>query len=146
VEIKESGRTAKDKSEAEKVQLLSQELTRASMKPEFLSYFFDILKSINGGDISKQKMDEFLKEITKRLKLNSQIQLLIALSILESAEDDKSYQDALALVKQKLEYLHSNGKPEQLPDYAIHRILFLFDHVPELANDPDLREPKLHMI
>lgn len=35
-----------------------------------------------------------------------------------------------------------NGKPEQLPEYAVHRILFLFDTVPELATDPQLREPK----
>ena len=38
--------------------------------------------------------------------------------------------------------LHSNGKPELLPEYAVHRILFLFDTMPDLSQDSQLRASK----
>ena len=44
-----------------------------------------------------------------------------------------------------IEY-HINGKPEQLPEYAVHRILFLFDTFPEIGQDPQLKEPKQFLI
>jgi hypothetical protein len=48
IELKDASKANKDKSESVKITLLNQELTRASVKPEFLSYFgevctFDIL-------------------------------------------------------------------------------------------------------
>ena len=62
--------------------------------------------------------------------------------MLESTEDEQVFDKILKLFRQKLIEFHVNGKPEQLPEYAVHRILFLFDTVPELAMDPQLREPK----
>jgi len=45
IELKDAAKASKDKSESVKITLLNQELTRASLKPEFLSYFSDIMSS-----------------------------------------------------------------------------------------------------
>lgn len=73
--------TSKDKNEAAKSQLLNQELTRASMQPQFLSYFGDIAHSIFGVRYS-----EFLSELTRKLKLSPKMTLLIALSLVDSCQ------------------------------------------------------------
>jgi hypothetical protein len=67
--------------------------------------------------------------MTKRLKLSAQTQILVCLSLLESTDDDQTYDEAVKLFRQKLIDYHVNGKPDQLPEYAVHRILFLFDSV-----------------
>ena len=67
---------------------------------------------------------------------------MVTLSMLESAEDEQVFEKVLKVFRQKLLEFQTNGKPEQLPEYAVHRILFLFDTVPELAADLQLREPK----
>ena len=54
-----------------KITLLNAELTRASQKPEFLSYFSEIMYSIFGAEAARNKPAEFLQEINKRLKLNA---------------------------------------------------------------------------
>ena len=41
-----------------------------------------------GQESTKNKPAEFLQEMTKRLKLNSQTQILVTLSMLESTEDE----------------------------------------------------------
>jgi hypothetical protein len=46
------------------------------------------------------------------------------------------------MLRQKLIDYHVNGKPDQLPEYAVHRILFLFDSIVSLQLDPQLKEPK----
>lgn len=43
IDIKDASKGAKDKSESVKVTLLNQEITRASLKPEFLSFFSEIM-------------------------------------------------------------------------------------------------------
>jgi hypothetical protein len=43
IELKDASKASKDKTESVKIQLLNQELTRASLKPEFLSYFSEIM-------------------------------------------------------------------------------------------------------
>ena len=45
IELKDAAKASKDKSESVKITLLNQELTRASLNPEFLSYFSDIMSS-----------------------------------------------------------------------------------------------------
>jgi len=92
------------------------------------------MNSVFPGD-SKTKPAEFLTEITKRLKLNAQTQILVTLSILESIEDPTMHSEVLKIFRQKLIDFHINGKPEQVPEYAIHRILYLFDTIPELQTD-----------
>lgn len=67
---------------------------------------------------------------------------MVTLSMLESTDEEQVFDEILKIFRQKLIEFHINGKPEQLPEYAVHRILFLFDSVPELAQDPQLREPK----
>lgn len=42
IEIKDASKASKDKTESVKITLLNQELTRASLKPEFLSYFSEV--------------------------------------------------------------------------------------------------------
>jgi hypothetical protein len=42
IELRDGSKAGKDKTESIKIQLLNQELTRASLKPEFLSYFSDV--------------------------------------------------------------------------------------------------------
>lgn len=84
--------------------------------------------------------------MTKRLKLNLQTQILVTLSLLESTSSQALQSDALKVLRQKIIDFHVNGKPEQLPEYAVHRILFLFDTSAELRNDPLLREPKQFII
>jgi hypothetical protein len=56
------------------------------------------------------------------------------------------FEDVLKLFRQKLNEFHANGKPEQLPEYAVHRILYLFDTMPALAQDIQLREPKQFLV
>ena len=42
IDLRDTSKAGKDKSESVKITLLNQELTRASLKPEFLSYFTDV--------------------------------------------------------------------------------------------------------
>ena len=134
IDIKDTSKAAKDKTteQSAKITLLNSELSRACAKPEFLSYFSEIMQSTY-GESSKSKPAEFLQEITKRLKLNPQMQILVTLSMLESTEDDQLFDEIIKIFRQKLIELHSNGKPELLPEYAVHRILFLFDTMPDLS-------------
>ena len=39
IEIKDASKASKDKSESIRITLLNQEISRASLKPEFLSFF-----------------------------------------------------------------------------------------------------------
>lgn len=100
------------------------------------------MQSTYGPEASNTKPLEFLQETIKRLKLNSQAAIMVTLSMLESTDEEQVFDEILKIFRQKLIEFHINGKPEQLPEYAVHRILFLFDSVPELAQDPQLREPK----
>ena len=99
IEIKDASKASKDKTESVKITLLNQELTRASGKPEFLSYFSEIMQSTYGQESSKSKPIDFLQEITKRLKLNAQSQILVTLSMLESTEDDQAFDEILKLFR-----------------------------------------------
>lgn len=56
----------------------------------------------------------------------------MCLSLLESTDDDQTYDEVGKLLRQKLIDYHVNGKPDQLPEYAVHRILFLFDSMSSL--------------
>jgi len=71
---------------------------------------------------------------------------LVTLSLLESVQDEAAYAEVTKIFRQKLIDFHQNGKPEQLPEYAIHRILYLFDTLPELQNDSQLKDPKQFII
>ena len=42
IELKDATKASKDKTESVKITLLNQELTRASLKPDFLSYFGEV--------------------------------------------------------------------------------------------------------
>ena len=42
IDIHDANKAQKDKSESLKITLLNQEITRTSMKPEFLSYFNEV--------------------------------------------------------------------------------------------------------
>ena len=90
------------------------------------------MQATYGPELTKTKPLEFLQEITKRLKLNAQASIMVTLSMLESTDDEQVFDEVLKIFRQKLIEFHINGKPEQLPEYAVHRILFLFDTVPEL--------------
>jgi hypothetical protein len=57
-----------------------------------------------------------------------------------------AYTEIIKIFRQKLIDFHVNGKPEQLPEYAIHRILYLFDTNVDLKNDALLKEPKQFII
>ena len=83
-----------------------------------------------------------MQEMTKRLKLSSQTQILVTLSLLESVNDSNLHSEILKIFRQKLIDFHQNGKPEQLPEYAVHRMLHLFDTLSELKNDTTLKDPK----
>jgi len=62
--------------------------------------------------------------------------------LLESTDDAQTYEEVVKMLRQKLIDYHVNGKPDQLPEYAVHRILFLFDSIVSLQLDPQLKEPK----
>jgi hypothetical protein len=47
IDIKDSGKASKDKSESVKITLLNQELNRASLKPDFLTYFSEVRFNMN---------------------------------------------------------------------------------------------------
>lgn len=44
IDIKDASKASKDKLESIKITLLNQEITRASLKPEFLSFFHEVSK------------------------------------------------------------------------------------------------------
>lgn len=98
--------SSKDKMESGKLSLLSQELSRASQKPEFLTYFYEIMQTVLGPNAGEGHYAEFSQELTRRLKLNAQLQILISLSLLESSlsidEDECTSEEALKLFRQKL--------------------------------------------
>lgn len=60
------------------------------------------------GDSTKNRHSEFLQELTRRLKLNAQMQILVSLSLLEStlADDEAAFDEALKLFRQKLVEFH----------------------------------------
>ena len=77
------------------------------------------------GESGRARHAEFLQELTRRLKLNAQLQILVSLSLLESTLDSKEdenlvrdskdeapYEEALKLFRQKLVEFHQNGKPD----------------------------------
>jgi hypothetical protein len=68
--------------------------------------------SIFGPEASRNKPAEYLQEINKRLKLNAQLQIMVTLSMLESAEDEQVFEKVLKVFRQKLLEFHANGKPE----------------------------------
>ena len=91
------------------------------------------------------------------MRLSFTNQLLIALSIAESSKDESESTllsilifVGIKLLKQKLVDYHNYGKPEPLPEYAVHRILYLLATHPELVrsflltfyqnNDDSLKE------
>ena len=102
-----------------------------------------------------EKPVEFVQEVIKRLKLNVQAQILVTLSMLESIEDQESYdpestevkytetyQSHVKFFKQKLVDFNSNSKADQLPEYAAHRILYLIDSIENLSKDQTLMDLK----
>ena len=73
-----------------------------------------------------------MSELAKRLKLPLVSQILVALSIAESCREE-AVAEAIKVLKNKLlDYVHA-GKPEALPDYAIHRIMYLLSTHPEMV-------------
>ena len=55
------------------------------MKPEFLKYFDEIAQGVFGD-----RYNDFITELSKRLKLSSKMQLIIALSLAESCSEENS--------------------------------------------------------
>lgn len=66
--------------------------------------------------------------------------------MLESTSNEVAFKDIKKILKQKLTDYHVNGKPDQLPEYAVHQILHLLDIIPEFRTDDELREPKQFLI
>ena len=64
-----------------------------------------------------RKYDEFIHEAEMCDKM------------LPKRSTNVSDDEAVKIFRQKLIDYHVNGKPDQLPEYAVHRILFLFDSV-----------------
>ena len=46
IEIRDTSKAARERAESVKITLLNQELARASLKPEFLTYFSEVSISI----------------------------------------------------------------------------------------------------
>ena len=67
------------------------------MKPEFLNYFDEVRKDTQvkyllyvqiAQGVFGDRYADFLSELTKRLKLNTKLQLIIALSLAESCPEN----------------------------------------------------------
>eukprot|EP00351_Strombidinopsis_sp_SopsisLIS2011_P002270 CAMPEP_0116885714 /NCGR_PEP_ID=MMETSP0463-20121206/19249_1 /TAXON_ID=181622 /ORGANISM="Strombidinopsis sp, Strain SopsisLIS2011" /LENGTH=75 /DNA_ID=CAMNT_0004544781 /DNA_START=399 /DNA_END=626 /DNA_ORIENTATION=- len=71
------------------------------------------------------RVGDFVTEITKRLKLTLNMQILILLSIVESSFEDMR-SEAIKLLKNKLvEFQTTTAKQECLPEYAVHRLNYI---------------------
>lgn len=92
-------------------------------------------------------MGDFIAELTRRLKLNFTNQILIALSLVESCTREESLPEgtqifgdlkniiAIKILKAKLAEYFNLGRPEaNLPDYALHRIMYLYSTHPEMVS------------
>ena len=101
IDLKDPNKVSKDKNEAVKSQLLASELSRMCLKPDFLKYFGEVsfkhailrrshrsvllLKIAQG--VFGERYGDFLAELTRRLKLSTKMQLMVALSLAESCPD-----------------------------------------------------------
>lgn len=62
IELKEGSKASKDKMESVKIMLLNQELTRASLRPEFLSYFSEVSVLTNFSSSADHALGARLRE------------------------------------------------------------------------------------
>lgn len=85
------------------------------------------------------RVGDFVTEITKRLKLPLNMQLLILLSIVESSYEEMR-SEAIKLLKNKLSEFSTtnNSKQESLPEYAVHRLNYILQVYPEFRHDDAL--------
>jgi len=86
------------------------------------------------------RVGDFVTEITKRLKLPINMQLLILLSIVESSYEEMR-SEAIKLLKTKLSEFSTinNNKQESLPEYAVHRLNYILQVYPEFRHDDTLQ-------
>jgi hypothetical protein len=95
--LKDPVKAQKDKNEPFKAQLLIQEFNRCIQKPEFLTYFGDIV-----SHTFNDRILDFYTELTRRLKPASfTSQLILALSLVESCREELQ-SEAIKILKSKL--------------------------------------------
>lgn len=124
-------RTASGGKDQFKVQFLNQAITQFSTKPEFLDYFSQVFPS---GDI-----EEFFDDFARTLHLTLPVQLLLALSLALSSTPHVSRAGTLILKTRVKEYF-STGKPQRIPSYAIHSILYVLRTSPDFTEDEACNE------
>lgn len=109
-------RTASGSKDQFKLQFLTQALGIYSAKPAFLDYFSQIFPS---GDI-----EEFLECFAKTISLNILIQLVISVSLTLSSTPHVA-RAGLYILKSKLQIYISQNKPQRIPSYALHCMLYI---------------------
>lgn len=110
-----------------KVQFLSQAISNYSLNSSFLDYFSQVFPT---GEI-----EEFFEDFCKALGLSLAVQLLLALSLGFSSTPHVS-RAGMCLLKQKLRKYHTFGKPQSMPAYAVHSILYVLRTHAEFVSDP----------
>lgn len=109
-------RTASGSKDQFKLQFLTQIIQIYSVKPAFLDYFSQIFPS---GDI-----EEFLESFVKILNLTTLTQIVLSVSLALSSTPHVA-RAGLLILKSKLQLYISQNKPQRIPSFALHCILYL---------------------
>ena len=109
-------RTASGSKDQFKLQFLTQVIQVYSSKPAFLDYFSQIFPS---GEI-----EDFLECFVKTINLALLIQLVISVSLALSSTPHVA-RAGLAILKSKLQIYILQNKPQRIPPYALHCILYI---------------------
>ena len=123
-------RTASGSKDQFKLQFLAQAIQIYSSKPTFLDYFSQIFPS---GDI-----EEFLECFVKIINLSLLIQLVLSVSLALSSTPHVA-RAGLLILKSKLQIYISQNKPQKIPSFALHCILYIIRTSNEFS-DPVYKE------
>lgn len=123
-------RTISGSKDQFKIMYLQGAIQAYSAKPAFLDYFSQIFPS---GDI-----EEFFDLFAKILNLQPVTQLIIAVSLSLSSTPHVA-RAGLSILKSKLGSYLSIQKPQKIPPYAFHCILYLIKNSSEFA-DPQCKD------
>ena len=119
-------RTISSSKDQFKVMFLVSAMQTYSLKPAFLDYFSQIFPS---GDI-----EEFFDIFTKILSLPAVTQLIIAVSLSLSSTPHVA-RAGVGILKSKLNNYLQTQKPQKIPSYAFHCILYLLKSSSEFSEN-----------
>ena len=120
-------RTVSGSKDQFKLQFLTQAIQVYSSKPAFLDYFSQIFPS---GDI-----EEFLECFTRTTSIGLLTQIVISVSLALSSTPHVA-RAGLGILKSRLHTYIGQNKPQRIPPYALHCILYIIKTSAEFSEHP----------